>query len=126
MANSPVQRVIVLGTDPSSSDGYSEQSSAQLQGAAGANNIATGQVTLPVVSGGNRLIAATRTGRTSILVMNDTGNTIYVGNSGVTAGNGLKVPASQSVTIEGSAAVYAINSSSTATQLVTYMEAYNA
>lgn len=116
MANRPEQRVIIVDAETGN----------PVQPNSGANGLVTGQVTLPASSAGSRLIAGARDGRISILVANDSGNAIYVsGSAQVTSTNGLKVPSGSSVTIEGSAPIYAINSSNTSTQLVTYAETYS-
>lgn len=113
MANRPEQRVIVVDADTGN----------PIKAAGSASDIATGQVTLPASSAGSRLIVAARS-RSSVLIANDTGNIIYLGGVNVTQANGLKVPGGSSVTIEGGSAVYAINSSNTASQLVSYMESF--
>lgn len=119
MANRPEQRVIIVDAET----GEAAPASGGTGGSA--SSIATGQVTLPASSGGSRLIVAARTGRTSVLIGNDNGNAIYVGGEpAVTQSNGYKLLAGQGVTIEGSTAVYAINSSNTASQLVSYMESF--
>ncbi len=85
------------------------------------STIATNQATVATTA---TLIAAARTGRVSITIINGGTTDVLVGGSGVTTANGLLLTGTKgaSVTINTSAAVYGIVG--TGTQAVSYLEAY--
>lgn len=87
----------------------------------GAANIATSQVTANATA---TQLAAQRTGRGAITIMNLGTTPVYLGAAGVTASTGILLPgtAGASVTIPTSAAVFGV--ASTGTQGVAVLETY--
>lgn len=88
--------------------------------ASGSGVIATGQV---AVTTSATLVAAARAGRKSITISSTSAVVFYVGAAGVTTGTGLYVAgaAGATVTLDTSAAVYAIGASAVT---LSYLENY--
>ena len=91
--------------------------------AQGLPNFASSQVSVDTTSGG-KLIAAVRTGRGAITIINTGPIAVYIGPSGVTTSTGTLLPgiAGASITIPTTAAVYGIVSSGS--QTVSVLETY--
>lgn len=85
------------------------------------SSLTTGQVTCATTA---TQIAAARSGRKAITIIQEGTTLVRLGGSAVTTGTGVPVPGTQyaSFTIDGGAAVYCIVG--TGTQLVSYVEAY--
>ncbi len=90
-------------------------------GEGGASTIATAQVT---VANTSTLIAATRSGRNAITIVNSGTTPVYIGVTGVTTATGVLLPGSvgAALTLPTTAAVYGVVASST--QAVSYVETY--
>lgn len=84
----------------------------------GADNLVTGQA---AVGTSASLVAGARPGRKSITLTPTTSTVFYVGGPGVTSANGLYVAAGGAVTIQTTAAVYAVGASALT---VSYIENY--
>lgn len=84
--------------------------------------IRTGQVSVDNTSGGV-LIAAARSGRGSITIINGGTTDVFIGDSGLTIGTGALLVGVKgaSITISSQAAIYGIAGSA---QTVSYLEAY--
>lgn len=84
-------------------------------------SIATGQVTVAATA---TLIAASRTGRKAITIIQEGATLVRLGGSSVSLVTGIPLPGTQysSLTIEGGAAVYGIVASGT--QPVSYVETF--
>jgi hypothetical protein len=69
-------------------------------------------------------IVATRTGRQSVTMVNHGTVDVWVGPSGVTSGTGILLPGTRgaAITIESSAAIFAVTSSGS--QTISFMEIY--
>ena len=89
----------------------------------GSTNIVTGQISVATTAGGT-LIAAARTGRLDITIVNSGTADVYLGPSGLTTSTGilLKGIPGAALTISTAAAVYGIVAA--ATQTVSYLETY--
>lgn len=90
-------------------------------GAGGPGNLATAQVSVGTTAG---LIAAGRTARQTVTVVNTSTTDIYIGGSGVTTSSGLLLPGVKgaSLTLAFTGALYGVVASGTAT--VTEAETY--
>jgi len=87
-------------------------------GARGSASMATGQAS---VSTSASLVVAARAGRVKVTITPTSATVFYVGNAGVTATNGLYVPAGAAVTMDTQAAIYAVGA---AALTVSYVEYY--
>lgn len=87
-----------------------------------ANTFATGQSTLGTTA---VQVAAARTGRRSITIVNHSTTDVYIGGSGVTATTGTLLLGTKgaSITLESTGAIYGITTAGTPT--VSFMEEYN-
>lgn len=84
----------------------------------GSDSISTGQVA--VTTSATQVVPA-RTGRVKTTLTPTSSTVFYVGGSGVSATNGLYVPAGASVTLDTSAAIFAVGS---AALTVSFIEFY--
>lgn len=89
----------------------------------GAGGFKTAQVSVADTAGGT-LLAANRSGRSAITIVNHGTTAVYVGQSGVTTATGVLLPGVEgaSITIPTQAAVYGIVSAGT--QTVSVLETY--
>lgn len=87
----------------------------------GAPSFANNQVTAGAVSA--QVVAARATRRAVLIRNTDAANSAYVGGGTVTSANGFLLKASESITIETTAAVNAIRA--TADVLLAYVETYD-
>ena len=96
---------------------------SRVQEQPGGTTIATGQVT---VTDSATQIAAARSGRRGLVIVNHGTTDVYVGLSGVTTATGvlLKGTAGASISIPTSAAVYGIVAAA-GSQGVSYLEVYD-
>lgn len=87
----------------------------------GAGAMAAGQISVATTS---TLIAAARSTRNTITVVNHGTTPVYLGNTGVTTGTGFLLPGvlGASMSIETTAALYGVVG--TGTQTVSYLESY--
>jgi hypothetical protein len=90
----------------------------------GAANLATGQVSVDTTAGGKQ-IAAARSTRRTITVVNHGTTDVYVGSSGVSTSTGVLLLGTKgaAVTLCTTAAVYGIVGSGT--QTISYFEEYD-
>ena len=86
----------------------------------GAQNIATGQVTVNTTA---TLVLTRRATRRSIGILNTGTTTIYIGVAGVSATTGHQLPSGSFIGLPATAEVWAISVTSAGT--VTYVEAYD-
>ena len=88
-----------------------------------ASSIATGQVSVGATAGGTLIVAA-RTGRRSVVIVQEGTTLVRLGASGVTTTTGVPLPgtAYAAFTIDGGAAVYGITASGSAT--VSFVEIF--
>ena len=119
---------VILGADGTSllkvnSDGSINTN--QTAPPVGTGSIATNQVSVTNSAGGTLIVAA-RALRTGVLVINLTGtDTLYIGNTGLTTGNGLPIVAipGAGAEIDTTAAVYGIIAGGAA-QTVGFLETF--
>ena len=85
----------------------------------GAQNVATGQVTVATTA---TLVITRRATRRSIGILNTGSNTIYLGGPTVTTTNGHQLPSGGFIGIPTTAEIWAIGASASS---VSYVEAYD-
>jgi hypothetical protein len=120
VSSAPDTSLVTTGQDPSST-----------AAPVGSGSFATGQATVGVSAavlvaartgaGGNGAGSA-GVGRIAVTITNNGAATIYIGNSGVTTGTGKSIGPGNSLTLNTTAAIYAI--SGTAGQAVDYVETF--
>ena len=87
----------------------------------GADNFATGQVTLSTSAA---LVKAANAARRALIVKNiDASIVVYIGVTGVTSANGMELDAGESISVNTNDAVYAVAASGT--PKVAYWEEYD-
>lgn len=83
----------------------------------GGGSIATGQVSVTTSS---TLVVAARTARQKVTITPTSSTVFYVGNAGVTTTTGLYVAAGAAITLDTSAAIYAVGASALTVSFVEY------
>lgn len=102
-------------------DGIAALTYPASEAASGAPSIASGQLTTGAAAA---LLVAARATRRSVSILNaDETNSIAIGGVGVTTATGHIIPPLGSISIDSTAAIYAI--ALAATPLVTYLESYD-